>query len=275
MPEGEEIRRYGVKVQTPRGGELEQAAEMLALVGYAIVDSGHSPARRDEIAATFEAVKLEQQQRFGLDRLKSIDEHNTIRAPLTLSEVFLDLAQNERILRLCEMLLGNAFILNQQNGIINPPNAIYNQGAWHRDLPYQHFVSTRPLSINALYCIDEFTLVNGATKVIPASHKQEAFPSEDVIRKLELAIVAPADSFIVLDCMTFHTGGANLSDRPRRAVNHVYSLPFIKQQIALPLSMTNRALSEQARRLLDFGNGSSADVAAYLAQREAKLKPQR
>jgi hypothetical protein len=40
------------------------------------------------------------------------------------------------ICRYCAVIQGT-FILNQQNGIINPAKEADNQAAWHRDLPYQ------------------------------------------------------------------------------------------------------------------------------------------
>jgi len=52
---------------------------------------------------------------------------------------------------LSKLIVGK-FILNQQNGI-NPPGETCNQSAWHRDLPYQHYVSSTPLTINALLCM--------------------------------------------------------------------------------------------------------------------------
>jgi ectoine hydroxylase-related dioxygenase (phytanoyl-CoA dioxygenase family) len=102
--------------------------------------------------------------------------------PLAYEPIFLELAANPRILKICRTLVADYVTLNQQNGIINPPNGQrYNQAAWHRDLPYQHFTSSRPLAINALFCIDAFTVENGATKVLPASHREEAFPSDAFI----------------------------------------------------------------------------------------------
>ena len=159
----------------------------------------------------------------------------------------------------------------KQNGIINPPNGIrYNQGAYHRDLPYQHFITSRPLAINALFCLDDFTLENGATYVVPGSHKQEAFPSYESVSELEMQITAPRGSFIVLDCMLFHRGGANRTRDARRGVNHVYSLPFIKQQIELPSLIGERFHDPALKRLLDYGNTPPRDVKAFLSRRRNK-----
>lgn len=255
------VRRYGVKEQTPSNDGVDQAIESLRLLGYAVVDSGYSAAELDRFAERFDRAHASLIAEHGLETLRAIDEHNTIRAPLTIDSLFASLASNPAILALCERMFGDAFILNQQNGVINPANQTeYNQGAWHRDLPYQHFVSTRPLAINALFCVDEFTAENGATSVVPGSHKQEAFPSDAAVCHLQRAIAAPRGAFIVMDGMTFHSGSPNRTDRPRRAVNHVYSLPFIKQQIDLSEVF---ALNKDER--------TPENVAAYYESRRRKL----
>jgi ectoine hydroxylase-related dioxygenase (phytanoyl-CoA dioxygenase family) len=206
----------------------------------------------------------------GVERLKNLDEHNTIRLPLALDREFLNLARNDKILAICEALLGPYFILNQQNGIINPPKRErYNQGSFHRDLPYQHFVSSRPIAVNALFCLDEFTLNNGATLAIVASHKQEAFPSDQVIRRHAVQITAPRGSFIVLDCMLFHSGGVNETNTPRRAVNHVYSIPLLRQQIDLPAALAGLYSDDpDAAKLLGYGVDTPRSVADYYLTRE-------
>ena len=118
----------------------------------------------------FESVRRARLTRYGAATLQAIDEHNTIRCMLADDSAFLDLALNPQILNIAERMLGPGFILNQQNGIINPGDgASYNQASYHRDLPYQHFTSSRPLALNALFCIDDFALDNGATLVVPAS----------------------------------------------------------------------------------------------------------
>ena len=140
--------------------------------------------------------------------------------------------------------------------------------AWHRDLPYQHFVSSRPLAVNALFCLDPFTIDNGATQVLPASHRQEAFPSDRFVEAEAVTIVAPAGSFIILDCMMFHSGGVNITDRSRRAVNHVYSIPLLRQQIDLPAALGETfAAGGELRKLLGYDVRTPRSVAEYLATR--------
>jgi len=275
----ESPRRYGVKDQTPSVDETGRHLERLALNGFTLVDGGYTEEEQLAFADAFERGMATQVERHGgLEAMRRIDEHNTIRAALTVDPLFVKLACNPRVLAIAEGVFrgtaaSGAFILNQQNGIRNPPNGErYNQAAWHRDLPYQHFVSTRPLAINALYCIEPFTPENGATWVARGTHHQEAFPSDDVLMELAEQVPAPAGSFLVLDCMLFHSGGVNRTDRQRRAVNHVYTLPFVRQQIDLGTAMDGIAsLPRETAKLLGVGNEAVPDVASYYQRRTSRL----
>ena len=168
-------------------------------------------------------------------------------------EAFLALAAHAGVLALCRELLGDYVILMQQNGVINPSGQAHTQLAYHRDLPYQHFVSSRPLAISALFCIDPFThrdrRHDGDSRL--ASHG--AVPVRCRGRGARHAVSAEPGSFIVFDSMVFHRAGANRSGRPRRAVNQVFSTPIIAQQISLPDALDGKYAGDPAlARLLGY-----------------------
>jgi ectoine hydroxylase-related dioxygenase (phytanoyl-CoA dioxygenase family) len=268
-----ETRRYGVIGQTVSDTEVAYACESIRRLGYGVIGGGYDKKALASLSAAFErAAERHRAVHGGTDNLRSMDEHNTIRLPLAWEPAFLELAANNTILEICARLIAGYVVLNQQNGVINPPHAQrYNQGAWHRDLPYQHFVSSRPLAINALFCLDAFTLDNGATRVLPASHQQEDFPSDRFIADQASTIEAPAGSFIVLDCMAYHSGGVNRTDRARRAVNQVYSIPLLKQQIDLPAALGEQFTTDpRLRRLLGYDVRTPRSVGDYLASRDGK-----
>jgi len=270
---GSIVPRYGVHVQIQSETAVDMAVEAIRLLGYAVVDGGYSQREMQQFSAGFDgALESTQLQNGGRDALAKIDEHNTIRAPMAFERLFLDLALNDNVLAVCRRLIGDYVLLSQQNGIINPPNAArYNQAAFHRDLPYQHFVSSRPLAINALFCLDAFTMDNGATRVIPASHKNEAFPSDPTVAALQIPITAKAGSFIVLDAMLFHSGGVNFTDQPRRAVNHLYTVPIMRQQIDLPALLGDDFVSDPSiRRLLGYDVQTPRDLSTFYATRQVK-----
>lgn len=257
---------YGVWQRTVEGSVIDATVEQVSCLGYAVLDSGYDSAELNSLSVEFESLHIGYLQCYGVERLCAIDEQNTIRAPLAQgSKVFLDLVFNKNLLSVLNKLINGRFILNQQNGIINPPQQTYNQASWHRDLPYQHFLSTTPLAINALFCIDDFTIDNGATFVLPASHKSAPFPSADYVKRNALQVVAKAGSFILLDCMMFHAGGVNMTNAKRRAINHLYNIPFLKQQIVIPRHVHQHKLSLEQRQILDFDSPDGHEsIESYL-----------
>lgn len=265
---------YGVLRRDRSDAGEEEAAEQVRRLGYAVLDSGYGPAQIQALSDRFEQAHERYLATWGAERLRDLNEHWTIRALLTHADaMFMDLAVNPALLKVLRLLIEGKFILNQQNGIINPPGESYNQGAWHRDLPYQHFVSSRPLAVNALFCIDDFTKDNGSTFVLPASHKMEAFPSAHYVKSNALQVEARAGQFILLDCMLFHSGGFNKSDRRRRAVNHVYNIPYFKQQIRLAGNVDGQKLTAEQREILGLGYQEPGSIEEYLGVRQGRTAP--
>jgi len=263
-----EILSYGVLKKDTSSTIAENAVEEIRNLGFTVVHSGFSDDELKTLSEKFDLVHMSYTNRFGKNRLEEIDEHNTIRLPLAFDKCFLDLAINPVIIDILKKLIVGKFILNQQNGIINPAGKQYNQRAWHRDLPYQHFVTTTPLAINALFCVDDFNLENGATHVLPASHKHEAFPSNPYILKSGVQVTAPAGSFIVMDGMSFHRGGNNLTEQTRRGVNHVYTIPLIRQQIDIPSVFDELDLDDNLKELLGFKYKQPQSIEAFLDTRK-------
>jgi ectoine hydroxylase-related dioxygenase (phytanoyl-CoA dioxygenase family) len=199
------------------------------------VQSEFSGDKLQVIRLKIDDIYEEQLREIGGDKaLKRIKDANVARCLVGYDDYFLNLAAHVSVMGVARKLLGDNFILMSQNGIINRPGDEHYQVTWHRDLNYQHFVSSRPLGLSALYCIDDFSDETGGTYLLPASHKSEKFPSVEYVRKHELQMNAPAGSILLFDAMIYHRSGTNRSGRPRRAVNHIYTLPLIKQQISLP-----------------------------------------
>jgi ectoine hydroxylase-related dioxygenase (phytanoyl-CoA dioxygenase family) len=235
---------FAVTEFTESGTQEEQRAEEIRILGYTIIPDvlGDEQLRlaREKIDAIYRA-QIEEVG--GDEMMRRIGDEHTARAPLAYDELFLEVATHATVLAVVERLLvGGYFQLMLQNGIINIRAQGHEQaaGAWHRDLNYQHFVSSRPLSVSALFCIDDFSQRTGGTHVLPGSHKMEAFPSEAFTEHRGVQVEAPAGSVIVFDSMMYHRTGINTSEGPRRAINHMYTVPFIKQQIDLPALLDGR-----------------------------------
>lgn len=263
---------YGIR-ETDRAEDAVSAqAELVRREGYAVLDSGLS--RRDLARLARALDRLHGEQQAALAEMEApgrTGEEGIVRAPLACDPLFIELAACPPVLSLAARLLDGYVVLSQQNGIINPPLRGCGQSAWHRDLPYQHFVASRPLALGALFCLDPFTGENGATLVLPGSHRSEAFPPEAAVRHSSRPVLAPAGAVILFDAMLYHRAGDNSSGRPRRAVNHVYGRAFLRQQLDLPAMLEGRHADDpHLARLLGYDDRPPASLAAWRAQRGRK-----
>ncbi|HEX2591916.1 MAG TPA: phytanoyl-CoA dioxygenase family protein [Rhizomicrobium sp.] len=105
----------------------------------------------------------------------------------------------------------------------------------HRDEDIWPFPNTFEIMSNAMWAIDDFTEENGATRLIPGSHKwsrdRHPEPGE------ALPAVAPAGSVVLWLGGTLHGGGANRSDAVRRGVVMSYRLGWLAPSEKLLLSI--------------------------------------
>lgn len=220
--------------------DLERYVEEINILGFTVVDAVVPDDELVEWREKIDSIYKIQEQKFSIEKLSLMKEQDVCRAPLLYNFDFVKLATKPLILSIVQKILGDFFILGLQNAIINRPNTIHHQSSWHRDLPHQNFVSSKPLAVNALFVIDDFSELSGGTSVVPYTHKIEFLPSDSFIEKNLLTVNARAGSVVVFDSMLFHRAGENKSEKIRRAVNHLYSIPIIKQQYDFPRALTDK-----------------------------------
>ncbi|WP_101758432.1 phytanoyl-CoA dioxygenase family protein [Oceanicoccus sp. KOV_DT_Chl] len=230
----EEVHSYGVNRQDICESVSMFHAEEISRLGVSIIPGALKEVSLIQYRNRLDACYQKQDEALGFGRLAECNDEGIVRCPLVEDSSFLDLATDERLLDILRLVLGENFVLLMQNGIIMKSTEKAFQAQWHRDLNYQHWISSKPLSINMLYCLDDFTVDRGCTFALPGSHLHENFPSDEFVRKHEVPILAKAGDVIMMNAMTFHRGGINITDLPRRAVNHVVGLPFLGQQIDIP-----------------------------------------
>ncbi|PMS37505.1 phytanoyl-CoA dioxygenase PhyH [Trinickia symbiotica] len=266
---------HGVAMRLNEADLIDERLAELMVNGYTILDSGMPDAALVDLRARLDSVYSAQcVEMDGEDVLRSMHDTDVARCVVAYDAAFLQLATNNNLMQLARRLFGSDFILMQQNGILNRPDRDNYQAKWHRDLSYQHWVSTKPLAINALFCVDEFTNDNGATFVLPATHHVEAFPTNAFVSKFELQLTAPAGSYLILDAMLFHRAGINRSASVRRAVNHLIGLPFMAQQIDIPRAIASAqkidVVDETTRKYLGYRWSPAADAVEWRRRRLPK-----
>lgn len=64
--------------------------------------------------------------------------------------------------------------------------------------------------------------------------------------------------------MLFHRAGVNGSTGTRRGINHLYTLPFIKQQVSLPHALGPKYESDPfLAKFLGYESETAADVKSW------------
>tara|TARA_A100001515_G_scaffold119261_1_gene101838 strand:- start:484 stop:1227 length:744 start_codon:yes stop_codon:yes gene_type:complete len=210
-------------------------------------------------------VYSEQVKDFGEINLKSIGEENVVRSPFLQDKSFQFLFYNDFTKKVIKDILGDHAILSLQNGIFIPPKQNHHQSFFHRDIIYQEFTSSRPLSINLYYCLDDYNEENGGTCFVPQSHKVEKLES---FHNHETPGVE-AGSVILFDSMVYHKAGNNKTNQTRCGINNMFTLPFIKQQIKYPFCLKDKTQDKDLNRLLGFESNEFLSVTNF---REYRLK---
>jgi ectoine hydroxylase-related dioxygenase (phytanoyl-CoA dioxygenase family) len=263
---------YGRVNQAQSGDDVSAHVEELALEGYTVVSGLYDSEELEGWRRRVDAVYARQEAEFGAGRLEGIGDKDVARAPLLYDFEFARMASHPRVTEIVRRILGDFFILNVQNAIINRPGTGHHQATWHRDLPYQNFVISRPIAISALLTLDEFSEATGGTQVLPFTHKTELLPSARYIEAHRVTAAAPAGSAIVFDAMLFHRAGSNRSQVMRRGVNHVYSTPIMKQNYDFPRALGERpGLDPALAQLLGYTCQVPADEKTWREQRAIKL----
>ena len=112
---------------------------------------------------------------------------------------------------------------------------------------------------NSIWLLDDFTADNGATRVVPGSHRfaqraREALADPAAPHPDEVRLIAPAGTVVVFNSHLWHGGTLNRSDRPRRALHSYFTRRANGQQLDQKKYLreqTMARLSPAARFILD------------------------
>jgi ectoine hydroxylase-related dioxygenase (phytanoyl-CoA dioxygenase family) len=143
-----------------------------------------------------------------------------------------ELAAHPVVLGVCDQILGpnaSSYQLHLTQvidlGAGEPAQALHrDHWAWDAFA----FPAGFEVEISTIWAMQDFTDVNGATRVVPGSHRWEGdrTPTHDDTAPAEMA----RGSALIYTGSVFHGGGANRSDRSRTAVNIDYCLGWLRQE---------------------------------------------
>ena len=219
--------------------------------GYALIEGVLAP---DDVAA----------RRAGLEDLFAatptgrnfFEGYHTQRiyAVFAKTRAFDDLAVHPRLLAALDHALGPHYQFSAPVALRIGPGE--KAQVLHRDedvypLPRPH----DPVVVNSMWALCEFTEENGATRLIPGSHRwpEDRRPAED--GRETVGVTMPAGSVLIYLGGLWHGGGANTTDRPRPGLLLEYVVSWLRPQetqlVAVPPEIASE-LPERLQELLGY-----------------------
>lgn len=123
---------------------------------------------------------------------------------------------------------------------------------------WRHPQYGREARLQLMLAISDFTQENGATRVIPGSHKwdDERMPTQEETVAAEMK----AGSALLWLGSVYHGGGANTTERPRTGLTMAYDLAFLRLEenhfLSIPIERV-RQLPNEMQRLLGWSASST------------------
>jgi ectoine hydroxylase-related dioxygenase (phytanoyl-CoA dioxygenase family) len=179
--------------------------------------------------------------------------------------IFEDVILTPRVLECMAQVLGPRFKLSSLNARSANPHTEDGQPL-HADSgaiadAAGYFVC------NSVWMLDDFTTLNGATRMVPGSHLWRRLPSADFLAPHpgEQLVLGKAGDVVIMNAHMWHGGTANRTDAPRRAI-HVYYTRFDQPQQQYQKrwlrAEVQAGLSAAARRILALDDPLNDELSA-------------
>jgi ectoine hydroxylase-related dioxygenase (phytanoyl-CoA dioxygenase family) len=225
---------------------VDEVVASLERDGYAILErylgAEDVAAKRADLERVLQSVPTGRNDFEGLQTQR-------IYALFAKTRTFDAQATDPLILGVLEKVLGPQFLLSAPVGIsIGPGNKA--QPVHRDDGVYPVRRPHRELVVNTMWSLDDFTEANGATVVIPGSHRWvDEGPDEH--SPVDRAVM-PAGSVMIFVGSVFHGGGANTTDKARLGVILEFCAGWLRPQENHVLGVPKEVVKDLAPRLQEL-----------------------
>ena len=164
-------------------------------------------------------------------------------------------------------------ILNSFTALNNVPNEPNFSSIIHRDLRF--YSGEFPVMVNCLLMVDDFTIENGATYLLPKSHLVEDKPTDEYFYKNAIQATGKRGDLIIFDSNVFHASAPNKTDQNRRALPITISRSFMKQLLDYPRALGYELgmyrFSKELQQALGYHSRVPSDLVEWYSQSDSRL----
>ena len=236
----------------PLTTDLEEATRHLDTFGVARIADALTP---DEVAAT-KARLVEQaaaEREAGIAFIDGGGANQRVWNLPSKGEVFVDLLRKPLVRTFARHILEGDYCLSSHTANIAGPGGVAM--GLHSDQGYAPRSIDLALTMNVMWMLVDFTDENGATRLVPGSHRVQAEPpGDEPVRTI--AGTGPAGTALVFDGRIWHGTGANTTaDELRYGVLTYFCRPWLRPQENYTLSTHPDVLADadpDLLRLLGF-----------------------
>jgi ectoine hydroxylase-related dioxygenase (phytanoyl-CoA dioxygenase family) len=138
-------------------------------------------------------------------------------------------------------------ILNSFSALNNIPNQPNFSSTIHRDLRF--YSGEFPMMLNCLIMIDDFTIENGATYLLPKSHLVEKKPTDLEFYKNSIQAIGNSGDILIFNANVWHASAPNTTNLNRRALPFTISKSFMKQLLDYPRALGYGRMDEFTEKM--------------------------
>jgi ectoine hydroxylase-related dioxygenase (phytanoyl-CoA dioxygenase family) len=233
--------------------DVDEAAARIHDDGWVVLDGVIAPAVVADLTQAIARLHAELAVPYGDNRFLG---HRTRRVfnLLARDPVFRRVPVHPPVLDVVERVLDPECLLASLTAISMEPGQ--DAQPLHADdgsipLPKPHVA----LGCSAIWALTDFTEANGATRVVPGSHRFDRSPrrGDDPVA---VPATMPAGSVLLYHTSLWHGGGANRSDATRAGIVCHYAAGWIRQEECQLLAVPRDQVAEfppRLRRLVGYG----------------------
>lgn len=195
---------------------------------------------------------------------------------LLSNPVFIDFLEELYNKKFFKFLSDNFFnskcIINSFSGIDNLPNQPNFSAIVHRDLRF--YSGEFPIMLNCLLMVDDFTIENGGTYLLPFSHLNERKPSDEEFFRNAIQAVGNKGDMLIFNANVWHSSAPNKTQNHRRAIPITVSKSFMKQLLDYPRAIGYDKMdnfSSELQQLLGYHSRVPASLDEWYQPEEKRF----